>query len=98
MFIAAITEGLNIVREIKPGLFIVLLSWCWYQCCHQPLHLCFSAVSEVEGAAGPSAMALCGTHSSAAGEGRAGAAGNSADPQPSLEEVTALVLFVVVNV
>lgn len=49
-------------------------------------------MSEVEGTAEPNAVALSGTHSSAAGEGRAGASGNSTDHQPSLEEITDLSL------
>lgn len=41
---------------------------------------------------GLNAVALSGTHSPALGEGRAGASGNSADHQPSLEEGTELSL------
>ena len=47
-------------------------------------------MSELEGASGLNATALSGTHNLAAEEGRAGGSGNSADHQPSLEEVTEL--------
>lgn len=41
LFTAAIAGGLNIVREIKLGFFVVLLSWCWISAVSRPLHLHF---------------------------------------------------------
>lgn len=66
LFAAAITKGLNIVMEIKLGFFVALFCWCWISAVSQHLHLHFLRVSEVEGAAGLNATALCGTHNSAA--------------------------------
>lgn len=90
LFAAAITKGLNIVMEIKLGFFVALFCWCWISAVSQHLHLHSLCVSEVEGAAGLNATALCGTHNLAAEKGRAGGSGNSTDHQPSLEEVTEL--------
>lgn len=89
LFTATITEGVKYCQGDRTWVLCCAVQLVLDQCCHLASAPSF-LMCEVEGAAGLNAIALSGTHNSAAEEGRAVASGSSTDHQPSLEEVTEL--------